>query len=163
MRDMGGMVHVEGGQADASTGGKVEVYSGYGAGASSGDMEIQTANAGSKGVSGTVTVRSGNATVGTSGSINMVTGNAKMSGVGGDIVASVGKGYDTKGGGVFVSAGDVSSVRSTGGDVKVAAGAGTNHNQIDGGKGGSVEIVGGEAQGRSNWDIGKCYVLGRCL
>lgn len=152
--DIGGMVHLEGGSSRTSTGGKIELFSGSGVASSSGDMALMTADSGKKGVSGTLQVQTGNATTGPSGSLFVVTGNAKP-GPAGDIIVSVGSGWTGSGGRVAVTAGDMGDLRSTGGEVDVTGGRGTNRNALNGGKGGPVNVVGGYAGGQSGGDIGK--------
>lgn len=157
-RDPGGMIHAEGGIAAQSTGGKIEIYSGQGTASSSGDIDIQTASSGTLGVSGSINLQTGPATYGNSGSASMITGFSK-GGIGGNISLSVGGGYKGNGGNVSIVAGDTIANYATGGNVFVAAGTGVSRLKSGGGKGGSVQVAGGDAYGGNENDYGNVTIF----
>ena len=81
---VGGNIVVSAGaslQADApsddapASGGLISLASGYGKASSSGNIVLQSANAGTLGVSGTVSLKTGTSSFGNSGAISLTTGN----------------------------------------------------------------------------------------
>ena len=110
----------------SATGGSVSITTGFSTYLSSGPMLLQTANAGTGGVSGLLVLSTGTASIGTSGGLYVGTGTSN-SGASGQLSISTGASTCGDSGTITVSVG-----ASTGGSTNV---------------GGSVNIVAGDTQG----------------
>jgi len=109
----GGDVTMNAGTGSTSLGGKVTMSSGVGSDDYFVAVDLETANAGSTGVSGAMSLSTGDATAGNSGVMSLTTGSA-VGGTGGAITVSVGSSDTGVGGAVTVTAG--STTTGTGGD-----------------------------------------------
>ena len=72
--DLGGNVHVSGGVSEMGVGGDFQLTSGYGVAQTSGMIGVAIAHAGVSGVSGMIDVSTGSSTGGASGKIQVTTG-----------------------------------------------------------------------------------------
>jgi len=129
---------VAGGEAISSSGGDIELRTGYSMTSSSGQLTLSADHSGVSGSSGDVFVTTGSAQVDNSGSINMRTGDA-FYGMGGEISLAVCLSMDTfygaHGGSVSITAGETRSsnawgggdvsIIGDGGNVDMMVGAGT--------------------------------------
>ena len=114
------------GGASENTGGRLSIISGAATHSSSGDILIQTQNAGDgtyESFSGMVVLSTGstNASALSSGGISIGSGNA-TSGVGGAVSITVGKSYSEPGSDLFLEAGDTGSNGATGGSIYMTSG-----------------------------------------
>ena len=108
--------------------------------------------------SGNISLSTGHATTNDSGIIQIGTGNA-IEGQSGPITLSVGVSQSSEGSKIKILGGNTAAAKesSKGGDIFIAAGAGTSKNSGNGGKGGHLQLYGGYALGESMADVGgKC-------
>jgi hypothetical protein len=142
--DDGGDIFITGGNSTTGSGGSLYLASGFSGTGSSGSVHMVSANSGSHGVSGPLFLKSGASKGGTSGSLFLGTGGTD-NGAGGDITVAVGDGSDFNGGSIYLRAGKTQD--SVGGDIRLYGGEGSNDHSQDGGDGGNLFFIAGEAKG----------------
>lgn len=114
------------------------------------DIALST-DAGKQGQSGEISLITGDATDEDAGRIKLLSGPS-ANGRGGEIALLGGKSKTrirrtVDGSDVILRAGDTEARSSSGGSVRMSGGSGLNNERVDGGNGGSVEILGGRAHG----------------
>lgn len=141
-----------------STGGNITMVSGFSVYGHSGALEFKTASGGSRGSSGNITIQNGHAKNGPTGKMSISGGHSGIAqGSAIEIVAGVSTHTTTKikdvdGADVLLHAGATHAGRSRGGNVMIFGGAGLSEDRVNGGNGGSVELIGGYALGRNEED-----------
>jgi hypothetical protein len=90
--------------------------------------------------------------------IFLVTG-AAFDGAGGDVVLLSGEGRLLDGGDVCIAGGRTTAAARSGGGLVFSGGEGSSSHMEDGGNGGRIELVGGEAKGQNSNDAGRDIVI----
>lgn len=135
-------------------GGEVRISSGMSSDGSSGRTALETSHSGEHGVSGDVYISSGGSEAGRSGGISLHTGLSK-SASGGSLSLKVGDASGlSDGGDILLFAGLTSAQHKRGGTVKIVGGEGSSNHADDGGDGGDILLLGGEAKGEDFYDDG---------
>ena len=151
--DAGGDTIFQGEDSMVGNGRFVLVSSGFSSG-TSGTTLIESSPSGPSSVSGDVSISTGYSQAGSSGVITLQTGLSK-SGAGGSLELQVGDGGGlSNGGDISLVAGQTSAQARQGGSVTITGGEGSSAHHTDGGDGGNIILLGGEAKGESANDNG---------
>lgn len=151
--DAGGALTLRAGGSALGNGGAAVLTSGLSERGSSGSISVSSAASGTHGVSGAAQLATGSSQSGASGAISLVTGNSRES-HGGEIVIQVGEGTNRDGGDVSIDAGRTTGQGRLGGSIYLTGGEGSSTHSIDGGDGGHILLVGGQAKGGGSDDHG---------
>lgn len=116
---------------------------------SGGELKIETASAGSRGVSGDLLLRTGDVidkgTRGDAGDVGITTGSS-VKGKGGDIVLGVGKSKQVDGGSISLSAGSAAGYSYYGGDLNMKSGESDHHT-------GEINLITPDSKNGNSGDI----------